>query len=105
MITFQLDDMSAGRYAEVSAELAPSFAGLPGLLTKIWLTADDGRRAGFYLFADADAGDRFLESALARMVSQNPHFAGLTVQRFAVDETTTAVTQPGIRVVPASVTV
>ena len=76
MITFDLVDMTPERYAQVSAELAPSFAALPGLLTKLWLSD----------------------------VDRNPHFGDLNVQRFAVDETTTALTQPGITVVPAPVT-
>jgi Putative mono-oxygenase ydhR len=105
MITFDLVDMTPERYAQVSAELAPSFAALPGLLTKLWLSdVDRTRRAGLYLFTDATSADGFLASALARSVAQNSHFGDLNVQCFAVDETTTALTQPGITVVPAPVT-
>lgn len=43
--------------------------------------------------------DGFLGSALARGVASHPHFTGLTVQRFTVDEATTARTQPGLTVV------
>lgn len=104
VLTFDLVDMTPDRYAEVGAELAPSFAALPGLLAKIWLSGEPhARRGGLYLFADAAAADAFLASTLARSVAANPHFAGLTVQRFTVDETTTARTQPGIAVVPTAV--
>ena len=103
MITFDLVDMPPDRYQEVSVGLAPSVAALPGLLTKIWLSNEKIRRGGLYLFADATAADRFLASALARSVAQNPHFADLDIQRFAVDETTTAMTQPEIIVIPAPV--
>jgi hypothetical protein len=101
IITFDLVDMTHERYGEVCAELAPAFAALPGLLTKIWIT--DPERAcygGVYLFKDADSASGFLGSALARSVASNPHFGGLDVRRFAVDETTTALTQAGIEVVP-----
>jgi hypothetical protein len=102
VMTFDLVDMTPEQYAQLSAELAPSFAALPGLLTKIWLTdADRGRCGGLYLFEDDTAADGFLKSALAFSVAQNPHFAHFTAQRFTVDQTTTAETQPKIMVVPA----
>jgi hypothetical protein len=103
VITFELVDMTPERYEEVCAELAPAFAAVPGLLTKIWLTSPgDGRRGGVYLFGDAEAGDGFLGSALARGVAGNPHFRDLTVRRFEVDTETTARTQPVLTVVGAT---
>jgi hypothetical protein len=99
VITFDLVDMTPEEYADASAELAPSFAALSGLLTKIWLTdADHGRCGGLYLFADGHGARSFLESALARSIRRNPHFGNLAVQCFAVDETSTAKTQPKIAV-------
>jgi Putative mono-oxygenase ydhR len=102
VMTFDLVDMTPEQYAQLSAELAPSFAALPGLLTKIWLTdTDRGRCGGFYLFDDDATAEGFLKSALALGVAQNPHFASCTAQRFMVDQATTAMTQPKIMVVPA----
>src|SRR6201996_4207143 len=102
VITFDLVDMTPEQYARLSAELAPSFAAQPGLLTKIWLTdTDHGRCGGFYLFKDDETAEGFLKSALALSVAQNPHFANCTAQRFTVDQTTTTETQPKIKVVPA----
>ena len=101
VMTFDLVDMTPEQYAQLSAELAPSFAAQPGLLSKIWLTdADRGRRGGVYLFDDDAAADAFLKSALALSVAQHPHFTHLAAERFTVDETTTAMTQPKIKVVP-----
>jgi hypothetical protein len=106
VITFDLVDMTHERYTEVCAELAPAFAAVPDLLAKIWLTDPDGARyGGVYLFADAAAADGFLCSSLARIVASNPHFGGLTVQRFGVDEATTARTQDGLAVVGTAITV
>jgi hypothetical protein len=100
LITFDLSDMTHERYTEVSAELAPAFAAIPGLLAKIWLAdPQEARYGGVYLFTDAAAADGFLSSALARGVATNPHFAGLSVRRYGVDDATTARTQPGITVV------
>lgn len=100
IITFDLVDMTHEGYGQVCADLAPAFAALPGLQAKIWLADQESARyGGVYLFADAAAADAFLGSALARSVATNPHFAGLDVRRFTVDETTTARTQPGVTVV------
>jgi Putative mono-oxygenase ydhR len=105
-ITFDLADMTHERYTEVSAELAPAFAAVPGLLAKIWLAdRQDARYGGVYLFDDIAAADAFLGSTLAHSVATNPHFAGLAIRRFAVDEASTARTQPGITVVTGSVLV
>jgi Putative mono-oxygenase ydhR len=100
IITFDLVDMTHERYAQVCAELAPAFAAVPGLQAKVWLTdRQDARYGGVYLFADTGSADAFLASTLARSVAINPHFAGLTIRRYDVDERTTACTQPGIPVV------
>lgn len=101
VITFDLIDMTHTHYEEVCAELAPAFAALPGLLAKIWLTdAENAAYGGVYLFGDAASAEAFLGSTLARSVAENPHFAGLAVRRFDVDEAATARTQPGMPVVP-----
>ena len=106
VITFDLVDMTQQRYNEVCAELAPAFAAVPGLLAKIWLTdPEEARYGGIYLFDDAGAADGFLGSTLAHSVATNPHFAGLTIRRFGVDEATTARTQPRVTVIDGSVLV
>ncbi|MGQ0574699.1 MAG: YdhR family protein [Pseudonocardia sp.] len=100
IITFTLTDMTEARYREVCTELAPAFHELPGLLAKIWLTGD--RYGGVYLFADETAADAYLASGLHRTVRTFPHFAGIEVRRFGVDEDATRRTQPGLDlVVPA----
>ena len=100
IVTFTLTDMTDDRYREVCAELAPAFAELPGLLTKVWL-ADPPARAygGVYLFAERECADAFLGSALFRTVGSYPHFTDVALRRFEVDETATRRTQPGLAVV------
>ena len=106
IITFDVVDLTEEDYGQLCAELAPAFAALPGLLTKIWLADwEDASYGGVYLFEDTASADDFLGSALARAVATNPHFTGLTVRRFEVDEETTARTQPGLKVVDGSVRV
>ena len=106
VITFDLVDMTHERYTEVCAELAPPSPRSPACWPRSGSpTRTSGRYGGVYLFADAAAGDGFLGSALARSVATNPHFAGLTVQRFGVDEVTTARTQPAVTVVGSAIAV
>lgn len=102
MHTIIVTDLTDDRYRQVCAELAPAFAELPGLLTKVWL-ADPPARAygGVYLFADRESADAFLSSALFRTVGSYPHFTDLALRRFDVDEKTTRRTQPGLTVVAA----
>jgi hypothetical protein len=103
VITFRLVDMTDERYREVCAELAPAFAGLPGLVAKIWL-ADPASNTygGVYLFADDDAVEAYISSTLYRTVGSYPHFGDLTVRRFTVDQALTRRTQPGLAVVAAT---
>ena len=69
------------------------------------LDVDDARRPTglrvrrVYLFADRECADAFLGSALLRTVESYPHFTGLALRRFEVDETATRRTQPGLAVV------
>jgi len=104
VITFSLTpDMSDARYREVCADMAPAFAGFPGLLAKVWLADPDANRyGGIYLFADDAAADMYLDSALFRTVRTFPQFTDLTMLRMPVDETATRRTQPGLAVVGAT---
>lgn len=105
VITFDLTSMTDERYREVCSELAPAFAELPGLLAKMWLVeAPNAAYGGIYLFDDRSSADTFLASGLFRTVEQYPHFTGLTVRRFDIDEAVTRLTQPGLAVIaPATV--
>ena len=100
IVTFTLTDLTADRYREVCAELAPAFGELPGLLAKVWLTGD--RYGGVYLFADEASADAYLASGLYRTVARFPHFSDIEVRRFGVDEQTTRRTQPGLGIVEAA---
>lgn len=90
------DDEEWGRRCE---ELAPAFAAVPGLASKVWLKGDDGRYGGVYLWQDADAYRAFLDSDLGRTIDGNPAFVGLTKRDWAVDEAPTRITR-GLTPVP-----
>ena len=100
IINFNLVDMTEEGYREACDQLAPAFAALPGLLTKIWLCDSlTNTYGGVYLFADSDASDAYAASELFQTVGAFPNFTNITVRDFSVDEDNTRRTQPGIEVI------
>jgi hypothetical protein len=99
IVQFTLTDMTDEGYREACRQLAPAFAGLPGLLAKLWL-ADPAANAygGVYLWRDRESMRGYLDSELFRTVSAIPNFAGFASRDLPVDEELTRTTRPGIRV-------
>ena len=101
IITFRLVDMDEAGYRAACAEMAPAFAALPGLLSKIWL-ADPATNTygGVYLFRDREAMESYAASELFATVAVFPHFDDITSRDFSVYDDLTRRTQPGLRVLP-----
>ena len=94
VINFELDDMSEAQYRGMCDQLAPTFAEVPGLLSKVWLAdSRSGIYGGVYTFADDDAFAAFARSELAQGVASNSHFQNVTMKDFGVLEAPTAVTR------------
>jgi len=105
IVTFQLRDMDEAGYRAACSELAPAFADVPGLLSKIWLgDSASNTYGGVYLFRDVESADAYGASELLAAVAASPHFTGVTVRDFDVYEELTAVTQRALEVVPALTT-
>lgn len=104
IITFHLADMTEEGYRDARVGFAPAYAGLPGLLAKIWL-ADPGTNTygGVYLFRDRAAMDAYVASDLFATVSAFPHFADLSARDFAVYEDLTNATRPGLAILAEAV--
>lgn len=97
IVTFNLGGMSEGEYIDVASRLAPQFAGLPGLLAKVWLeNPDAGVYGAVYLWDDEEAMERFLATDLFEGTS--PSFANFTTDDFSVLENLTRATQPVLTV-------
>ncbi|MDP8938058.1 MAG: YdhR family protein, partial [Actinomycetota bacterium] len=98
IVTFNLGRMSEGEYIDVASRLAPRFAGLPGLLAKVWLESpESGVYGAIYLWDDVEAMDRFLATDLFE--GTNAAFTNLTVDDFSVLENLTRATQPVLTLV------
>jgi hypothetical protein len=85
IVNFTLEGISEEQYQTMSDDIAPAFAAVPGLASKIWLAdREAGVYGGVYLFESADATDEYLSSELFAGVGSTPGFAGITVKRFGV---------------------
>ena len=94
IVNFSLDGMSESAYEGLCDEVAPAFAAVPGLVSKVWL-ADraEGVFGGVYTFAAAADVDAFLASELFAGVGATPGLVNMSVRRFGVIEAPTSVTR------------
>ncbi len=97
VVTYGLS-MSESEYLDIADELAPQFAGMPGLQAKLWLEdLDLGRYGAVYFWEDRESMERFLRSDLFE--GTNPDFLEVESEGFGILENLTAQTQPVIEVV------
>ncbi len=94
IVNFQLKDMSQEAYEAMCAELAPTFAAVPGLISKVWLAdAATNTYGGIYTWENQAAYAAYTQSELFAAVAGNPNFAGISSRDFAVLEGPTRVTR------------
>lgn len=94
IINFSLDGITEADYRGVCDTIAPAFAAVPGLVTKVWLAdSANGVYGGVYTFDDPTAVDAFLASDLFAQVGAMQGLAGISVHRFGVLAAPTAVTR------------
>ena len=94
IVNFSLEGLSEAGYEELCAEVAPAFASVPGLVSKVWL-ADraEGVFGGVYTFEDAASLEAFLSSELFAGVGATPGLVNVSVRRFGVLAAPTSVTR------------
>jgi heme-degrading monooxygenase HmoA len=98
IITFQLKDLSEEEYSRIANEVAPAFADVPGLLSKVWLAnSTTGTYGGAYFWSDRQAMEEFAKTELFNTVESHPNLANITSADFAVMDEPTKVTR-GFRV-------
>ena len=94
IINFNLNGITETDYAAVRDQIAPAFALVPGLVTKVWLAdSTRGVYGGVYTFETGAALDTFLESDLFAQVGAMKELSGISVHRFGVLVAPTAVTR------------
>lgn len=93
VITFQLEGLSTGEFYELCDELAPSWADIPGLISKVWLDSPETNTfGGIYTWESRQAMDDYLQSELFAAVANHPNFANATAKDYGVIEAPTRVT-------------
>jgi hypothetical protein len=94
IVNFNLDGLSEQEFRASCDELAPVFAAVPGLASKVWL-ADraEGIFGGVYTFESANALDAYLQSDLFAAIGATPGLVNISVRRFGVLEGPTRVTR------------
>jgi hypothetical protein len=94
IVNFNLDGLSEEDFEAGANELAPAFAAVPGLASKVW-PADraEGIFGGVYMFESEQAVDDFLQSDLWAGVGATPGIVNVSVRRFGVLEGPTRVTR------------
>ena len=101
IINFHLKDVSEADYRAQCDEVAPAFAEVPGLISKVWLAnRATNTYGGLYTWASRAAMDEYAKSDLFKAVATNPNLAGITSIDFDVLEEPTSVTR-GLAGVPA----
>jgi len=94
IINFHLKDLSETEYSAHCDELAPAFAEVPGLISKVWLAnRATNTYGGVYTWASRDKMDEYAKSDLFRAVASNPNLAGIISIDFGVLEDPTTVTR------------
>jgi quinol monooxygenase YgiN len=94
IINFHLSDLGEAEYRALCDEIAPAFADVPGLISKVWLAnPGTGTYGGVYTWEDRQAMDEYSKSELFRGVAANPSFADVTSADFGVLASPTAVTR------------
>ena len=87
IVTFELAGIAPERYRARVEELRPVFETLPGLEAKAWLAAPEvNTYGGVYTWRDRAAMDAYLTGGLFAALRDDPVFAAVRSQDFAILE-------------------
>jgi len=85
IVEFDLQGLGAREYEAIADDLTPTFAGVPGLLTKTWIAGEEtGVAGGVYVWADAAACDAYVTGELFASMLANPALRNLRTRRYDV---------------------
>ena len=85
LVTFNLQGLSDADYRRSCDVEAPAFAGIPGLISKLWL-ADEPTNTygGVYTFVERNALDAYTRSDLFKAIATDPNLTNLATSAFEV---------------------
>ena len=83
ILNFNLKGINHDDFIEIADTMAPVFAEVPGLLSKIWLADQESNTyGGVYTWKDRQAMETFSKISLFNDVANNPNFANFTSKDF-----------------------
>jgi hypothetical protein len=81
-------------YREMVERVARDIAGVPGLVSKLWIVDEERRRAGgAYLFSSRSAATAYLEGPIIAGLGKNPAMKHVTVRLFDVLSAASEITR------------
>jgi Putative mono-oxygenase ydhR len=96
LTTFRLAGPSPADYAEHCDAVAPRFAEIPGLRSKVWIAEPAADvYGGVYLWQDERWAQRYTAGPVYRALLDDARFADVTTTAFDVLDGPTAVTRWG----------
>jgi hypothetical protein len=97
VIQFRLAGLSEDQYRAHAEHVAPIFAAMPGLLSKVWLAnAETNTYGGIYTWRDHASLERYRASEVYAGLVSNPGLADVTDRDFAILPGPTRVTAPAL---------
>jgi heme-degrading monooxygenase HmoA len=94
IVNFHLKGMTEPEFRAMSDELAPTFATVPGLISKTWLAdADTNTYGGVYLWDNEASCRAYQASELFNAVKSHPNFADVASREFGVLDGPSKVTR------------
>jgi heme-degrading monooxygenase HmoA len=97
LVTFKLSGPTEEQYSQACREELSTFAGLPGLLSKVWLRdTETNTYGGLYLWRDRASYEAYVEGDIFKSIRDDPSFEGVESRAFDHFEDMTKATQPGL---------
>ncbi len=94
IVTFQLQDLSEEDYLAAAETDAPTFASVPGLISKVWLhDPATGTFGGVKTWVDRAAMESYLKGDTWRSMVTDPHVKDVSSRDFEVLEAPTRLTR------------
>lgn len=93
IVTFELAGLGPEHYRQLTEQVAPQIAEVPGLLQKAWLE-DEERQVygGSYLFTDRASIHAYLESEFGQAIRNPELFRNLEIEVYDTIEPATTIT-------------
>jgi quinol monooxygenase YgiN len=94
IVNFNLSNTTPAEFEKLCRELAPQFAALPGLISKVWL-ADPASNTfgGVYTWQDRAAYETYTRTELFRGVASHPNLSNVASHGFDILEEPTRQTR------------